>query len=27
MVWLDWLGSEDERDPRYWAPFVLVERG
>jgi len=26
---LDWIGSEDprKRDPKYWAPFVLVERG
>ncbi len=26
---IEWIGSADERkrDPRYWAPFVLVERG
>ncbi len=26
---LDWIGGSDprKRDPKYWAPFVLVERG
>jgi hypothetical protein len=26
---LDWIGDSDarKRDPQYWAPFVLVERG
>jgi hypothetical protein len=26
---LDWIGDKDarKRDPKYWAPFVLVERG
>ncbi|WP_295427312.1 CHAT domain-containing protein [uncultured Thiodictyon sp.] len=26
---LDWIGDSDarKRDPKYWAPFVLVERG
>ncbi|WP_295455147.1 hypothetical protein [uncultured Thiodictyon sp.] len=26
---IDWIGNSDarKRDPKYWAPFVLVERG